>query len=85
MVRVTKFKRKSNGYWYVRYWIAGRPVDESIRSRSEPTAESYRLKREIEINAGIQPVRHAALAHLLTEYLGALPPQWQTDGRRSGR
>jgi len=73
MIRVTKFKRKTGGYWYVRYWLSGRPVDESTRSKSESAAESYRLKRELEINAGIQPIRHADVGRLIEEYLGSRP------------
>ncbi len=73
MVRVSKFKRK-NGNWYVRYWVAGRPVDESARATSEAAAESFRIKRELEINAGIQPLRHAQLSDLIASYLDSFPP-----------
>ena len=52
MVHVTKSGR-SNGYWYVRYWIAGQPADESSRTKSESKAETYRIRREIEIANGI--------------------------------
>ena len=58
MTRVSKFRR-SSGYWYVRYWLASQPVDESARTKSETTAEAYRVRREIEINVGVEPLKHA--------------------------
>lgn len=73
MVRVTRFKRK-NGVWYVRYWLSGRPVDESTRTKSEAAAESIRVRRELEINAGIEPLSHANVGGLIPKYLAALPP-----------
>lgn len=73
MVKVSKFRRK-NGNWYLRYWIAGRPVDESARAKSEAAAESFRIKRELEINAGIQPLNHAPLTDLVASYLEFFPP-----------
>lgn len=81
MVRVSKFRRPS-GYWYVRYWVAGRPVDEAARTQSEQLAESYRLKREMEVNAGIQPLRHAQLRDLVRQYMDALPPGTSSSHRR---
>lgn len=75
MIRVSKFKRQSNAYWYIRYWIGGRPVDESARTHSEAAAESHRIRREIEINAGIQPLRHAKLAEVISVYMESFPPQ----------
>jgi hypothetical protein len=54
MIRVAKYKRP-NGYWYVRYFLAGQRCDESTKTTSESGAESYRLRREIEINAGRAP------------------------------
>ncbi|MDM8006006.1 MAG: hypothetical protein QUV05_07650 [Phycisphaerae bacterium] len=60
MIRVSKFRRP-NGYWYVRYWSGAQPLDESARTKSESQAETYRLRREIEINAGKledPPIKH---------------------------
>ena len=74
MVRVNKLKRP-NGYWYVRYWIGGQVTDESTRTKSESTAEQHRLRREMEINAGIQPIRHGNVADLVERYLEVMPPQ----------
>lgn len=68
MIRVSKFRRPS-GYWYVRYWLAGRPVDESARTTTESAAEAYRVRREIEINTGFEPIRHAASEQLIGLYL----------------
>jgi len=75
MDRVGKFKRGSNGYWYTRYRIGGRPIDESARTQDEALAEHLRLRREIEINAGIQPLQHAEMDELVRLYLECLPPQ----------
>ena len=55
MIRVPKWKRP-NGYWYVRHWANGRKIDESARTRNQPTAASYRVRREIEINGGLSPL-----------------------------
>ena len=74
MVRVTKFRRPS-GHWYVRFWINGQPTDESVRTKSEHIAETYRIRREMEINAGIQPLKHAEVGSLVVKYLKALPPK----------
>lgn len=74
MVRVTKFRR-SNGVWYVRYAMGGERAAESARTRSESVAESYRIRREMEINAGIQPVRHGDVGDLIGCYLEAMPPK----------
>jgi hypothetical protein len=72
MIRVSKFRRP-NGYWYVRYWTGAQPLDESARTKSETQAETYRLRREIEINAGIRlmlPAR-TCLALIPTDLLPA--------------
>lgn len=66
---------RSNGYGSVRDWIDGRAVDESAHTRNESAAESQRLKREIEINAGIQPIRHADVGELVETYREAMPPR----------
>ncbi len=84
MVKVSKFRRK-NGNWYLRYWIAGRPVDESARAKSEASAETFRIKRELEINAGIQPLRHAQLGDLIGPYLDGLPPKSSESHRHEAR
>ena len=76
VIHVAKFRR-SNRYWYVRYWIDGRAVDESAHTHNESAAESLRRRREIEINAGIQPLRHADLGSLIDQYLELLPPMMQ--------
>jgi hypothetical protein len=73
MVRLSKIRR-SNGYWYVRYWLGGQAVDESARTKSESTAERYRVRREMEINAGIQPLKHAEMGALIERYLNLFPP-----------
>ncbi len=74
MIRVTKFQRR-NGYWYVRHWLAGQALDESTRTKSEPAAETYRLRRELEINAGIQPLRHAEIGQLIERCLEYSTPR----------
>jgi len=75
MISVAKFQRCSNKYWYVRYWIGGQRVDESARTKSESVAESYRIRREMEINAGIYPIRHAQVKAVIPAYAAAFPPQ----------
>jgi hypothetical protein len=80
MIRVSKFRRPS-GHWYVRYWLAGRPVDESARTKSESVAESYRVRREIEIGSGVEPLRHAEFSELMASYLDAMSPS-NTKGHR---
>lgn len=80
MIRVSKFRRP-NGYWYVRYWSGAQPLDESARTKSETQAETYRLRREIEINAGIQPLRHGDVTELIDQYLGAMPPKTSDSHR----
>jgi len=57
MIKVSKWKR-ANGYWYVRYWLNGQPMDESAKTKAESEAESYQLRREIELNCGIEPLCH---------------------------
>ena len=74
MIKVSKWKR-ANGVWYVRYWLNGQPNDESIRTRSESEAESHRLRREIELNAGIEPLRHEEVNELSNLYLASMPPK----------
>ncbi len=46
MIRVSKLKR-SNGYWYVRYWLSGQAIDESARTKSESAAETYHHERSL--------------------------------------
>ena len=82
MTRVSKFRRAS-GYWYVRYWLDGRPVDESARTKTESAAETYRIRREIEINAGIEPVKHADVGKLIPVYLDSMPPKTTVNHRRA--
>ena len=86
MIRVMKFKR-TNGVWYVRYAVDARRVAESTKTRSESASETYRLRREMEINAGIQPVSHGELGDLIERYLAAMPPvtskSHRTEARRS--
>lgn len=72
MIRVSKLQRK--GHWYIRFWIGGKAIDESARTESESQAETIRIRREIELNAGIQPLQHADLRGLIEKYLGSLPP-----------
>jgi integrase len=84
MVRVSKFRR-ANGNWYVRYWMGGNPVDESARTKCESAAERYRIRREIEINAGIQPLKHAEVSQLVGPYLESLPPKTSASHRREAR
>ncbi|MDM8008225.1 MAG: hypothetical protein QUV05_18965 [Phycisphaerae bacterium] len=72
MVSVSRFRRP-NGYWYVRYWMNAQVVDDSARTKSETEAERYRLRREIEIGAGIQPIRHAHIDELLPVYQESFP------------
>lgn len=84
MVRVTTFRRPS-GHWYVRYWIGGKPVDESARTKSESAAERYRIRRELEINAGIQPLKHAEMRNLVARYQGVFPPGVSTSHRHEAR
>lgn len=84
MIRVSKFQRQ-NSHWYVRYWMGGRPIDESARTRSEVGAETYRIRREMEINAGIQPIRHADLVDLTGRYIESLPPDTSDTHRREAR
>jgi integrase len=84
MVRVSKFRRP-NGYWYVRYWIGSDPVDESARTKSETEAERYRVRRDVEINAGIQPIKHSDLDSLIIRYLEALPPGTSASHRHESR
>ncbi len=74
MIRVTKFQR-SNGYWYVRYWLAAKPLDESTRTKAEAPAEAHRVRREIELNAGIQPIQYADVGNLVDPYLESMPPK----------
>jgi len=81
MVRVTKFRR-SNGVWYARYWLDGRRCAESARTQSESAAESYRLRREMELNAGIQPVRYSDVEGLAKRYLGGQPVDVSPSHRR---
>ena len=73
MIRISKFQRPQ-GYWYVRYWLGGRPIDESARTKSESAAEAYRVRREIEIDTGIEPIRHADVSELMHEYVSSLAP-----------
>ena len=80
MIRVSKFRRP-NGHWYVRYWRGAQPLDESARTKSETQAETYRLRREIETHAGIQPLRHGDVAELIGQYLDARPPQTSDSHR----
>jgi hypothetical protein len=80
MIRVSKFRRP-NGYWYVRYWSGAQPLDESAHTKSETQAETYRLRREIEINAGIQTLRHGDVAELIDQCLDATPPQTSDSHR----
>ena len=75
MIRVSKFQRQ-NSHWYVRYWMGGRPVDESARTTSEAGAETYRIRREMEINAGIQPIKHVDLSDLTSSYIESLVDRW---------
>jgi hypothetical protein len=72
MVSVSRFRRP-NGYWYVRFWINAQVVDDSARTKSETEAERYLLRREIEIGAGIQPIRHAHIDELLPVYQESFP------------
>jgi len=74
MIKVSKWKR-ANGYWYVRYWLNGQPMDESAKTRTESKAESHRLRREIELNAGIEPLRHEEVNKLSKQYLASMPPK----------
>ena len=80
MIRIAKFKR-TNGYWYVRYWSGGRRVDEAARTKSESVAETCRIRREMEINAGIQPVKHGDVGELINRYFAALPPKTSDSHR----
>jgi hypothetical protein len=68
MIRVSKFKR-SNGCWYLRYFLAGQLIRESAKTASEHDAETCRIRRELEMNAGIQPIRHANVDQLVKAYL----------------
>jgi len=74
MIRVTKFQRP-NGYWYVRYWLSAKPIDESTRTKAEAPAEALRVRREIELNAGIQPIQYADVSDLVDPYLESMPPK----------
>lgn len=74
MIRVAKYKRP-NGYWYVRYFLAGQRCDESTKTTSDGAAESCWIRRELEINAGIQPVQHGDVRDLIARYLDAMPPK----------
>jgi hypothetical protein len=74
MIRVSK-RMRANGYWYVRFWANGRVVDESAKTKRESQAESYRLRREFEINAGVEPLRHADMNDPIDLYLDGLPPK----------
>lgn len=73
MIRISKFQRP-NSRWYIRYWLAGRPVDESAKTESESAAEAYRIRREIEIGSGIETMRHAEIGDLTDFYIDAMPP-----------
>lgn len=84
MIRVSKYQRP-NGYWYVRYWVAGRAVDESTKTKSDAAAETYRIKRDLEINAGIQPIKHGEVDQLAEKYIEALPPGSSESHRREVR
>lgn len=81
MIRVAKYKRP-NGYWYVRYFLAGQRCDESAKTTSDSGAESYRLRRELEINSGIQPLQHAEVWELVSRYLESMPPQTSAKHRQ---
>jgi len=72
MVRISKIQRK-NGYFYLRYWNAGRPLDESTRTKNEAEAEAIRVRRELEMNAGFQPLQHADVGDLIARYIASLP------------
>ena len=72
MIRVSKFQRPS-GYWYVRYWLDGTLVDESTRTKRESEAESFKARREVEINAGIQPIKHSDVNDLILKYTESKP------------
>ena len=85
MVRVSKFRRRSNGYWYIRYWIGSTPVDESAKTKSESAAETCRIRREVELNAGIQPVKYADMADLILRYLDSFPPATSADHRHEAK
>ena len=85
MIRVSKFRRRSNGYWYLRYSLSGRLVDESTRTRGEPPAEAMRIRREIEINSGFEPVKHADVGDLIAAYLDSMPPKTTASHRRVAR
>lgn len=74
MIRVSKWKRP-NGYWYVRYWVDDRKIDESARTKSETTAEAYCVRREIEISTGFGPINHADTGELIPVYLESMPPK----------
>ena len=82
MIRVSKFKRSVGGYWYIRYWVGGRMVDESTRTKDETQATHAQIKREVELNAGIQPVRHGDVGALVDRYLSAFPPKTSLSHRR---
>ncbi len=75
MIRVTRFKRKVGGNWYVRYWVDGRLVDESARTKNETEAIRVQARREVELNAGIQPIKHGDIGDLIERYLASLPPK----------
>lgn len=80
MIRVSRFKRGVGGCPYVRYRVGGRVVDESTKTRDEVAAERLRTKRQIEINARIQPVKYADVGDLIDRYRAALPPGTSDSG-----
>jgi len=84
MVRVSKLRRK-NGYWHLRFWMNGRSLDESARTQSEAVAETARIRREMEINAGIQPIQHGDAAELIGRYLDSLPPGTSKSHKHEAR
>ncbi len=84
MIRASRWKRP-NGYWYVRYWVNGGKVDELVRTRSESAAVAHRVRREIELNAGYKPIRHADLGDLVEAYLTSMPPKTTADHKRVAR
>lgn len=61
--------------------MGGRRPDESTKTRSESVAESYRIRRETETNAGIQPMRHAQVGQLVPLYVESFPPQTSAKHR----
>ena len=61
--------------WAAIYFLGSHRSDESAKTTSETVAETCRIRREFEINVGIQPIQQAQVGKLASLYIDSLPPQ----------